>query len=183
MGRGMGMGVNGEEEDPPQIPEKLISDLRKELEGKEAPFLEFLDVNLSLEWLDGDEDRLGATRFECDHNEIYRRRRLGISPGPVTIGINPILREDHLLYSHTLAHELLHASGLLDHDSMHSKIVKNIAPAPKMRDSPLLMRLRNRVLEKLPEEQWICGGCGYEWERVRVTRPIRCPKCAKRFKA
>ena len=83
----------------------------------------------------------------------------------------------------TFAHELLHAAGLLDHDGRHSEIVKKVAPAPKLRDSPVLRRLRQKVLEELPEGQWICGKCGHAWERRRVTRPVRCPKCASRFES
>ena len=64
---------------------------------------------------------------------------------------------------------------------MHAEIVSRVAPAPKLRDSPVLMRLRERVLQELPEEQWICGKCGHPGERRRVTRPTRCPKCASRF--
>tara|TARA_Y100000588_G_scaffold264917_1_gene279691 strand:+ start:152 stop:835 length:684 start_codon:yes stop_codon:yes gene_type:complete len=165
----------------PEIPDGLLEKLADELEGMEAPFVEHLGRDLVLEWLPEEEDRLGLTRFECDHHEIYRRRRLGVPPGPVTIALNRILVDDEALYRHTLAHELLHAAGLLDHDGAHSEIVRRTAPAPKLRDSPVLMGLREKVLEGLPEEQWICGKCGHAWERRRVTRPTRCPKCASRF--
>jgi len=167
----------------PVIPDGLMEDLVKELDGEDAPFVEHLERELELKWFEEDETRLGFTRFECDHHEIYRRRRLGVPPGPVTIALNPILASDVALFRHTLAHELLHAAGLLDHDGLHAGIVGKIAPAPKLRDSPVLMRLREQVLEGLPEEQWLCGKCGHAWERRRVTRPTRCPKCASRFEA
>jgi hypothetical protein len=175
--------VSREEEDGsvPAIPDGLLEDLVKELEGEDAPFVKHLGRDLELKWLEEDESRLGFTKFECDHHEIYRRRRLGVPRGPVTIAMNPILTNDSALFRHTLAHELLHAAGLLDHDGLHAEIVGKVAPAPKLRDSPVLMRLREQVLEGLPEEQWICGKCGHAWERRRVTRPTRCPKCASRF--
>ena len=169
--------------DSPIIPEELLGALKESLVGKDAPFSKHLGMELSLEWLPEDDSRLGVTKFECDHNEIYRRRRLGVAPGPVTIALNPILSEDSALFKHTLAHELLHASGLLDHGGLHAEIASKVAPAPRLRDSPVLKRLRKRVLENLPEEQWICGKCGHTWERRRVTRPTRCPKCASRFEA
>ena len=165
----------------PEIPPGLIDDMTEALKGEEAPFLRHLGGNLSLEWLPSGESRLGLTRFECDHHELFRRKRLGVPPGDIVIALNPILAEDDALFKHTLAHELLHAVGLLDHDGLHSQIVRSIAPPPKMRDSPVLMRLRGEVLSKMPEGQWICGKCGYAWERRRVTLPDRCPKCASRF--
>ena len=167
----------------PTIPAGLLEDLIKELEGESAPFVGHIGRDLELEWLEESEARLGFTRFECDHHELYRRRRLGVPPGPITIALNPILANDSALFRHTLAHELLHAAGLLDHDGLHAEIVGKVAPAPKLRESPVLMRLREQVLEGLPEGQWICGKCGHAWERIRVTRPTRCPKCASRFEA
>ena len=174
---------SGDSEGMPEIPDGLLAMLIQELEGEDAPFVKHLDKELELMWMDGDESRLGFTRFELDHHELYRRRRLGAPPGPITIALNPILSDDGGLLRHTLAHELLHAAGLLDHDGLHAEIVSRLAPAPKLRDSPVLMRLRERVLQELPEEQWICGKCGHTWERRRVTRPTRCPKCASRFEA
>jgi hypothetical protein len=167
---------------PPAMPTGLLEGLKEELRGEDAPFLRHLDEHLHLEWLPADEARLGVTRFECNHNELYRRRRLKTPPGPVTIALNPILSDDEALFSHTLAHELLHAAGLLDHDDLHAGIVKKVAPAPMLGDSPVLRRLRQEVLSGLPEGQWICGDCGYTWERRRVMRPARCPKCARPFK-
>ncbi len=167
----------------PGVPDGLFESLEQELDGHDAPFLKHLSGQLSLEWLPEGESCLGLTRFECDHNELYRRRRLDLPPGPVSIALNPVLLDDNALYRHTLVHELLHAAGLLDHGGLHAEIVKRVAPAPKLRDSPILMRLRNEVLVGLPEGQWICGRCGYTWERRRVTRPDRCPKCAGRFES
>jgi len=177
------MTQEGKDEEHPQIPDDLLETVIIELEGEDAPFVKFLDRDLKMKWLEEGDGRLGFTRFECDHNEIYRRRRLGIPPGPVTIALNPLLMGDSKLFLHTLTHEVLHAAGLLDHDGLHAKIVGKIAPAPKLRDSPVLMRLREKVLETLPEGQWICSKCGHTWERRRVTRPTRCPKCASRFEA
>ena len=167
----------------PWIPEGLIEELKSKLTKKEAPFLKYLGKNLELIWIDKNESRLGMTRFECDPNQLFRRRKLKVSCGPVTIGLNPLLNNDLELYLHTLVHELLHASGLLDHGSIHADLAKEIAPPPKLADSLVLQEMRERVLEKLPERQWICGDCGYTWDRKRVTMPSRCPKCAKPFKS
>ena len=167
----------------PWIPLGLIEELKSKLSKKEAPFLRHLGKNLELIWIDKNESRLGMTRFECNVNELFRRRKLRVSCGPVTIGMNPLLIDDLALYRHTLVHELLHASGLLDHGSVHADFAKEIAPSPKLVDSKVLQEMRDRVLEKLPERQWICGSCGYTWDRKRVSMPIRCPKCAMPFKS
>jgi len=167
----------------PWLPDGLISELKSKLNKKDAPFLKFLGKNLELIWIDEKESRLGMTRFECNANELFRRRKLRVSCGPVTIGLNPLLNNDLTLYRHTLVHELLHASGLLDHGSRHADLAKEISPPPKLSESPVLQEMRERVLEKLPERQWICGDCGYTWERKRVTMPSRCPKCAMPFKS
>ena len=169
--------------DPPVIPDELMENILKELDKLDAPFLKYLDKELTLEWLPDDESRLGVTRFEMEANELYRRRRLNAPPGKITIGLNSILVDDYKLLKHTLAHEILHAVGLLDHDGIHSKIVNKVAPPPKLKESIVLKKIRQEVLAGLPERQWICGSCGFTWERKRVTRPTRCPKCAKPFKA
>ena len=167
----------------PWIPTGLIEELKSKLTKKEAPFLKYLGKNLNLIWIDKNESRLGMTRFECNTNELFRRRKLRVSCGPVTIGLNPLLHNDLELYQHTLVHELLHASGLLDHGSIHADLAKEIAPPPKLANSLVLQEMRKRVLDKLPERQWICGDCGYTWDRKRVTMPSRCPKCAMPFKS
>ena len=59
----------------PEIPEGLLATLIQELEGEDAPFVKHLDKELGLKWMDEDESRLGFTRFELDHHELYRRRR------------------------------------------------------------------------------------------------------------
>lgn len=181
-----GGDINGGRIDLPEkpwIPTGLIEELKSKLTKKEAPFLKHLGKNLDLIWIDKNESRLGMTRFECNPNELFRRRKLRVSCGPVTIGLNPLLHNDLELYRHTLVHELLHASGLLDHGSTHADLAKEIAPPPKLANSLVLQEIRKRVLEKLPERQWICGDCGYTWDRKRVTMPSRCPKCAMPFKS
>ena len=85
------------------------------------------------------------------------------------------------LYLHTLVHELLHAAGLVDHGNQHSELVNEIAPPPKLSESPVLRSMREEVLAGLPEQSWICGECGHTWERRRVSLPQRCPKCARPF--
>ena len=88
---------------PPAMPAGLLGALREELGSEDAPFLRHLDEHLDLEWLPAGETRLGVTRFECNHNELYRRRRLKAPPGPVTIALNPILSDDENIYIQFLA--------------------------------------------------------------------------------
>jgi len=169
-------------ENPPFLPEDILDDLSSRLSREEAPFLRFLPKMLTLEWAESSEKRLGFTRFEFDHHELFRRRRLRGSPGPVTVALHPRLAADEKLYLHTLVHELLHAAGLIDHGDTHSTLVNEIAPAPKLSESPVLRSMREEVLAGLPERSWICGECGHTWERRRVSIPQRCPKCARPFK-
>ena len=166
---------------PPEMPDGRIDELKEMLGEDDAPFLRHLGKHLPLEWLPSDESRLGMTRFEYEPNELFRRRRLRVAPGAVTIGLNPVLAGDEMLFRHTLVHELLHAAGMVEHDGNHAELVKRIAPAPSLAESPVLRRLRQEGLDSLPERQWICGNCGHTWERVRVSAPTRCPKCARPF--
>ncbi len=166
----------------PEMPEGMIESIKLSLKNEKAPFLNYLESQVKLKWTDKEESRLGYTKFEIEHNEIFRRKRLKVSPGVIIIALNPILHQDPMLYKHTLAHELLHAAGLIEHNENHKKLVDIIAPAPKLNDSAVLRELRQQILDKLPERQWICGDCGHTWERRRVSPPLRCPKCARAFK-
>jgi len=169
-------------EGAPRLPDGILEELSSRLTRDEAPFLRHLPKQLSLEWAESTENRLGFTRFECDHHELFRRRRLRGSPGPVTVALHPRLTSDEKLFRHTLVHELLHAAGLIDHGNRHSELVNEIAPTPKLAESPVLRSMREEVLAGLPERAWICGECGHTWERRRVSIPQRCPKCARPFK-
>ena len=166
---------------PPRLPDGILDELSSRLTKDDAPFLRHLTKQLSLQWADASDTRLGYTRFEFDHHELFRRRRLRGSPGPITIALHPRLKDDEKLYLHTLVHELLHAAGLVDHGNQHSELVNEIAPAPKLSESPVLRSMREEVLAGLPEQSWICGECGHTWERRRVSLPQRCPKCARPF--
>ena len=179
----VGDGERGGVAQAPAMPDGLLDELKEVLGEDDAPFLRHLGKHLTLEWLPSDESRLGMTRFEYDPNELFRRRRLRVAPGAVTIGLNPVLASDEMLFRHTLVHELLHAAGMVEHGGNHAELVKQIAPAPSLAESPVLRRLRQEVLDSLPERQWICGNCGHTWERVRVSAPTRCPKCARPFGA
>mgnify|MGYP001209676638 FL=1 len=174
-------GGDGHMPDSPFLPDGILEKLTIRLSKEEAPFLRYLGKQLKLIWLDREEKRLGVTRFEYNHHELFRRRRLRGSPGPITIGIHPRLHGDSKLYLHTLVHELLHAAGLVDHGGNHAAIVEEIAPAPKLSESPTLQKMREEILTELPERSWICGECGHSWQRRRVSLPNRCPKCAKPF--
>ena len=167
----------------PEMPDGLLDELKEVLGEDDATFLRHLGKHLTLEWLPSDESRLGMTRFEYDPNELFRRRRLRVAPGAVPIGLHPVLIGDEVLFRHPLVHALLHAAGMVEHGGNHAELVKQIAPAPSLAESPVLRRLRQEVLDSLPERQWICGNCGHTWERVRVSAPTRCPKCARPFSA
>jgi len=163
----------------PPFPTALIAQLGELLSVEEAPFLKHLESELTLEWLEVDSSQLGNTHFEMGHHDLFKRRRLCTSPGPITIGLHPILVGDQLLYRHTLVHELLHAAGLLEHSDKHKKMADEIAPSPTLSNSPVLRALRERLLLSSDDKEWVCGYCGFEWERKTVRQPSRCPKCAR----
>ena len=165
--------------EPPDFPVNLIATLREHLGEEEAPFLKHLERELTLKWLDSDSTRLGNTKFEMNHHELFRRRRLNAPPGSITIGLHPLLVEDELLYAHTLVHELLHASGLLEHSKKHQTLADELAPSPSLKDSPVLRRLRKQAIAGSGEKAWVCEHCGYEWERRTMRKPLRCLKCAR----
>ena len=78
----------------PKFPDEMIELLKQKLTKNDAPFLKFLGKNLTMSWIEEDDSRLGMTRFEYNANELFRRRKLKLSCGPVTIGLNPILNRD-----------------------------------------------------------------------------------------
>jgi predicted Zn-ribbon and HTH transcriptional regulator len=119
------------------------------------------------------------TRFEEGAAELVRRRRLRLDPGPITIGLHPGLKAEPALMRHTLAHELLHAIGLLEHNEEHEHWVEKIAPLPKINDSPLLQEIQQRYLGRSSQKEWVCGHCTFTWPRKTLRKPTRCPKCAK----
>ena len=112
----------------PQIPENI--------------FTRWLADRVSIIWLEEDDSRLGMTRFEEGNAELVRRRRLGLDPGPITIGLHPRLVEEPDLLRHTLAHELVHASGVLNHSKELHDAVDDIAPGVSISDSPMLQEKR-----------------------------------------
>jgi predicted Zn-ribbon and HTH transcriptional regulator len=165
---------------PPTVPEDLVDAVISSLSGHvDAVFVPWIADRYTLEWLSVDDDRLGMTRFEEGSSELLRRRKLRIDPGQVTIGLHPALLEDEALYRHTFAHELFHAAGLTLHSDAHEKLTQRVAPAPAMKDSALLQKMRTSVLEGLKVQSWSCKRCGYTWKRTTVRRPARCLKCAR----
>ena len=165
---------------PPTVPEDLVDAVISSLSGHvDAVFVPWIADRYTLEWLSVDDDRLGMTRFEEGSSELLRRRKLRIDPGQVTIGLHPALLEDEALYRHTFAHELFHAAGLTLHSDAHEKLTQQVAPAPSMKDSALLQKMRTSVLEGLKVQSWSCKRCGYTWKRTTVRRPSRCLKCAR----
>ena len=72
--------------------EEVLSELLPQI--PENVFSRWLYDRISLTWLEDDDDRLGMTRFEDGNAELVRRRRLGLDPGPITIGLHPRLVEE-----------------------------------------------------------------------------------------
>ncbi|CAI8159834.1 MAG: Uncharacterised protein [Methanobacteriota archaeon] len=141
-------------------------------------FTKWVAKRVSLTWLEPEDDRLGMTRFEEGTGELTRRRRLRLDPGEITIGLNPILLEEPLLLRHTLAHELLHAAGMIEHNQLHHDWVEKIAPGPSISESPLLQSKREEYLAEAKIQNWSCKKCGFEWERSTMRKPKRCFRCA-----
>ena len=149
------------------------------LEVPNEVFTKWLSKRISLIWLEDDDDRLGMTRFEEGPGELTRRRRLALDPGEITIGLHPALMDEPLLLRHTLAHELLHASGMIEHtDELHQWVDK-IAPGPSISESPLLQSKREEFLAGARIQNWSCSHCGFEWERSTMRKPKRCFRCAR----
>ena len=100
-------------------------------------FTKWLSKRVSIIWLDSEDGRLGMTRFEEGNAELVRRRRLKLDPGEITIGLHPRLVDEPDLLRHTLAHELIHASGVLNHSKELHDAVENIAPGVSISKSPI----------------------------------------------
>ena len=145
----------------------------------ENVFTKWLPRRISLTWLESDDDRLGMTRFEEGSVELVRRRKLSLDPGEITIGLHPRLIEEPNLLKHTLTHELIHASGVLNHSKELHDAVERIAPGVSISDSPMLQEMRADYLGSARVKSWSCSHCGYEWKRSTVRKPIRCHKCAR----
>ena len=163
------------------VPDPLpwLHRIREIVDTSEAPFLDGLSRWLTVNWSPQNSDLLGVTRFELEPNELMRRRRMKAPSGPVEIELHPILVDDQALLEHTFVHELLHAAGLTTHNLRHSELTEMLAPAPSLSDSPVLQRLRSAVIDGQHIQQWKCNGCNFLWKRSTVSRPKRCPKCAK----
>ena len=158
-------------------PDEVLASLLDDLPT--AVFSPWVAERVSLTWLREIDDRLGMTRFEEGAAELVRRRRLRLDPGPITIGLHPGLKEEPALMRHTLAHELLHAIGLLEHNEEHEHWVEKMAPLPKLSDSVLLQQIQQRYLGQSSQKEWTCGHCAFTWPRKTLRKPTRCPKCAK----
>ena len=142
-------------------------------------FSRWLPDRINLVWLEEDDSRLGMTRFEEGNAELIRRRRLRLDPGLITIGLHPRLVQEPVLLKHTLAHELIHASGVLDHSKELHDAVDKIAPGVSISESVMLQEKREEYLDSVKVKSWSCKRCGYEWKRSTVRKPLRCHKCAR----
>jgi len=144
----------------------------------ENTFTKWLDKRVRLIWLESDDDRLGMTRFEVGPAELVRRNRLKLDPGLITIGLHPRLKDEPELLRHTLAHELVHASGTFDHSKELHDATEAIAPGVSISQSPLLQEKRDELLASVEIKNWYCKSCGYRWSRSTMRKPSRCFKCA-----
>ncbi len=167
-------------EGAPEVPAALTEAvLRAASTSTESIFLPWVAERITLCWSEGDDVNLGLTRFEAQTTDLVRARHLRLDPGPITIELHPDLAQDERMMHHVYAHELLHASGLTAHSEEHDRLTAEVAPAPSLSESPLLQRLRAKVLADQPVQSWTCEHCGYTWERTTVRTPTRCIKCAR----
>ena len=84
-----------EPDEEPYIPEGSVEEVIQTLSGVlDAVFRPWVADRFSLEWLEVTDDRLGMTRFDEGSNELVRRRKLRLDPGPITIGLHPALLQD-----------------------------------------------------------------------------------------
>ena len=157
--------------------EEILSELIPQV--PDNVFTKWLSRRVSLIWLEHDDDRLGMTRFEEGNTELVRRRRLSLDPGEITIGLHPRLLEEPDLLRHTLTHELIHASGVLNHSKELHDAVDQIAPGVSISNSPMLQEMREQFLKQARVKSWRCSNCGYEWKRATMAKPLRCHKCAR----
>ncbi|MDP6856713.1 MAG: hypothetical protein QGH13_04185 [Candidatus Thalassarchaeaceae archaeon] len=172
--------VEVEETESP-VPDFLpwLDRIKEAVDPSETPFLVGLPRFLEVSWSDSKSEFLGLTRFELNPNELMRRRRMSAPSGPVKIELNPILVGDQALLDHTFVHELLHAAGLTEHDGRHAALTASLAPPPSLSESPVLQRLRSAVIDGQDVQGWVCMNCNSKWKRSTVSRPKRCPHCAR----
>ena len=149
-----------EPDQEPYIPEGSVEEAFKRFQVSRCSLSAMGCDRFSLEWLDVADDRLGMTRFD-EGRRLVRRRKLRPT-GPITIGLHPALLQDEAL-KHTFVHELLHAVGLTIHSKQHDKLVSQIAPAPSLKESPLLQKMRD-VLGNQTAQSWTCG----HWLRMEA---------------
>ena len=105
-----GTGIGTEE--APEIPEGLLDELRESLDEDSAPLASTFGQTSEARVVTLEESRLGMTGFEHDPNELFRRRRLRVAPGPVTIRTQSYHNETRKCYSTRSCAEPLHAAGL-----------------------------------------------------------------------
>jgi len=169
--------VSGER---PEVPIALTEAvLRAASTSTASVFLPWVVDRVELQWSEGDEVNLGLTRFLASEVDLVRARRLRLDPGPILIELHPDLNDDEALFHHVYAHEMLHAAGLTMHSEEHDRLTNEVAPSPSMGDSPLLQRLRDRLLAQQPVQSWTCGHCGHTWQRTTMRTPTRCLRCAR----
>ncbi len=163
-------------ENEPILSDELFIKINK-LAKEEIPNLSNLIKNLELGWLSSQDNRLGVTIFSEDHNEIFRKKRLNLPFDKIKINLHPILANDEKLYNHTLVHELLHASGMIEHSENHESLTNKIAPPPSLSDSVVLRYLQAGMISSTDILSWECNNCEHIWTRNTIHKPKKCPKC------
>ena len=167
-------------EQNPIIPDELLFNI-KNLAKEEIPNLSNLIKNLELDWLSPQDNRLGVTIFSDNHNEIFRKKRLNLPFGKIKISLHPILVDDEKLYNHTVVHEILHATGMIEHSERHESLTNEIAPAPPLSESIVLRYLQAGMISSTEILSWECNNCNYIWTRNTIHQPIKCPKCSSSY--
>ena len=166
---------------PPELEQQLVEEVLAALaeEDVEAPFKSFLPDCVRLKWLSPQEGDLGRTSFNLSQAEMVRRRRHRINPGMVIIELHPVLLEDEDLYRRTLAHELIHATGITDHGITHDRLTDSIQRSPRLTESRLLQILKDesKIDSGDSSAHRICPSCK---EKQAVARP-RCQSCNERM--
>ena len=152
-----------EPDEEPYIPEGSVEEVIQTLSGVlDAVFRPWVADRFSLEWLEVTDDRLGMTRFDEGSNELVRRRKPDSIQDQSRLDCILHFCRMKLSYKHTFVHELLHAAGLTIHSKQHDKLVSQIAPAPSLKESPLLQKMRDAVLGNQTVQSWTSGHCGFE---------------------
>ena len=165
----------------PHNVKELIEEIKEIIQTTKthAPFISHLKKSVFVEWLDPSEGDLGRTTFSLSSTEMVRRKRNLLSPGKVKIELHPVLLEDHKLYRRTLAHELLHAAGLVEHSEEHDTLTDKIQRSPKISESKLLQTLKSESKSNIGLERKKPGRRCLSCKEIQKTARPRCTNCGE----